>query len=391
MLNKKLAFFEGTFLLIGTIIGAGYLTLPYSFLKAGIWSNLFWLLFLIFFVTLLHLFYAEVVLATPTRHRFPGYVSLYLGKVPGLVAKTSFVFGVFGSLLVYLLLGSHFFELLLKPFLAGFNGFWGLDLDKSITLIFGLAMSALVALKINLSAKINFFITILTLFLFLIISGFASLKINPVSFLIKPEESFFFPFGLVLFSLVGSLIIPEILKFLEVEKQDKKLIKPIVIWGTLIPGLIYLFFAFSIFGASGQHTTKEAIAGLSGILPQNLVFLGVLLAFLEILTSYLGFGINTVETLRKDFNFSKLPAKFLVGALPLSIFFFGASDFLKVMGFLGALLVALDSVLLAKVYAALKIRNPGYQFQIVRAPKALVVFAVAVMVLGGAFSLYFNF
>lgn len=378
-------FFEGVFLLVGTIIGAGYLVLPYSFLKAGIFANLFWLLFLGCLITLLHLFYAEIVLATKSYHRFPGYVGLYLGKAAKCLATVSFTVGVFGSLLVYLLLGSHFFKLLLEPFLKNLA-----INSQMITFIFGLIVSLLVVLKINLSARINFLITVVTLSLFLIISGFSFVKTDPANFSILPQESFFFPFGLVLFALVGSLVIPEITKLLDVEKQEKSLIKPVIITGTLIPVGIYFFFAFGIFGVSGQNTSQEAISGLANILPAQLVFGGILLAFLEIVTSYIAFGINTIETLRKDFGFTKFFAKLATVVLPLTFFFFGIKDFLKVMGFLGSILVTIDSILLALIFMALKNKLPGYQHQVVSVPKPLVFVLMAVLLVGGGLSVYYG-
>ncbi len=379
-------FFEGVFLLVGTIIGAGYLVLPYSFLKAGVFANLFWLLFFACLITLLHLFYAEVVLATKSYHRFPGYVGLYLGKSAKYLATASFIIGVFGGLLVYLLLGCHFFKLLLESF---FNNL--VINSQSLTLIFSLIVSILVVLKINLSARINFLITVITLSLFLVISGFSFAKVEPANFLILPQESFFFPFGLVLFALVGSLVIPEIVKLLDTEKQERSLIKPVIVIGTLIPVGIYFLFALGIFGASGQNTSQEAISGLSNILPVQLVFAGVLLAFLEIVTSYIAFGINTVETLRKDFGFSKFFAKLTTAVLPLTFFFFGVKDFLKVMGLMGSILTTLDSVFLALVFLALKNKLPGYRNQVVSASRPLVFILIVVLLVGGGLSVYYGF
>ena len=325
-------------------------------------------------------------MATKSYHRFPGYVGLYLGKSAKYLATASFIIGVFGGLLVYLLLGSHFFKLLLESF---FNNL--VINSQSLTLIFSLIVSILVVLKINLSARINFLITVITLSLFLVISGFSFAKVEPANFLILPQESFFFPFGLVLFALVGSLVIPEIVKLLDTEKQERSLIKPVIVIGTLIPVGIYFLFALGIFGASGQNTSQEAISGLSNILPVQLVFAGVLLAFLEIVTSYIAFGINTVETLRKDFGFSKFFAKLTTAVLPLTFFFFGVKDFLKVMGLMGSILTTLDSVFLALVFLALKNKLPGYRNQVVSASRPLVFILIVVLLVGGGLSVYYGF
>jgi amino acid permease len=380
--RKWLVFFEAVFLLVGTIIGAGYLVLPYSFLKAGVWPNIFWLAIFAFFITLLHLFYAEIVLATKENHRFPGYVGFYLGKRAEAVAITSFVFGVFGSLLVYLLLGSRFLNLLVSAFF---------DLPQKLTtFVFWALMTSLVLAKLKLSARINFFVTTVTLSLFLIISIFAFFKIDYTSFLIPATEPFFFPYGLFLYALIGSLVIPEIVNLLKIEGQKPSLIKPVVITGTLIPVFIYLFFALSIFGASGLNTSKEAISGLFLVLPGSLVFAGVLLAFLEILTSYLVFGINTVQTFSKDFGFSKSWSKFIVGALPLGLFFAGISDFVRVIGVLGSLLVTIDSILVVLMFVWLKKKYPDYQYQLVSVSKVIIWALIVILFIGGGLGLYYS-
>lgn len=377
-----LVFFEGAFLLVGTIIGAGYLTLPYSFLKAGWQANVFWLLFFGFFLTILHLFYAEIISATKEHHRFPGYVGLYLGRLPEAIASISFFFGTLGSLLIYLLLGSKFFGLLLAPVLnLGQN--W-------LVLIFALAMSLLVILRLNLSARINFFITTFNLCLFFFISLASLLEADWSNFQLAPTENFFFPFGLILYSLVGSMVIPEITKLLDVEGEKKSLIKPIIALGTILPVLIYLFFAISIFGASGVQTTQEAFSGLTSVLPVKFVFTGVLLAFLEIVTSYISFGINSIETLRKDFGFSKFSAKLTVALLPLLFFLIGINDFLKIMGFSGSILTAIDSIFLALMYLKLNKQNPDYQFQVIKAPKVLVWGLILIFALGGVLGFYYS-
>lgn len=382
-MKKQLVFFEAVFLLVGTIIGAGYLVLPYSFLKAGWGANLFWLVVLTFFVSLLHLFYAEIVLATGDSHRFPGYVKFYLGKKAELIATASFVLGVFGSLLIYLLLGARFFELLLGSVLSLGH--------RSSVLVFWLLVTALVLAKLKLSARINFYLTTITLSLFLLLSGLAFLRIEPTNFALPPTESFFFPYGLFLYALIGSLVIPEIVNLLKLEHQKPQLIKPVVITGTLIPALIYLFFSLAIFGATGVKTSEEAISGLAEILPAFWVKAGILLAFLEIVTSYLSFGINTVQTFARDFGFGKFGSKAVVAIMPLSLFFLGISNFVQAIGVLGSITVTLDSVLVVLMFLALKKKQPDYQYQLISVPQPIIFALLAILLVGGGLGLYYSF
>ncbi|MEW5805431.1 MAG: aromatic amino acid transport family protein [Patescibacteria group bacterium] len=381
-MKKQLVFFEAVFLLVGTIIGAGYLVLPYSFLKAGWLANVFWLAAFGFFVTLLHLFYAEVILATGNSHRFPGYVRIYLGKKAEIVAAASFVLGVFGSLLVYLLLGARFLGLLIKPVLP--------LAQELIIFVFWLLATALVLAKLKLSARINFYITTITLSLFLILSSLAFLKIDYANFAISPAESFFFPYGLFLYALIGSMVIPEIVNLLKIEHQKINLIKPVIIVGTLIPALVYLFFSLSIFGASGAKTSEEAISGLTSVLPAFWVYAGILLAFLEIMTSYLAFGINTVQTFAKDFNFGKLGSKAAVALLPLGLFFIGINNFVQVMGVLGSVLISTDSIFVVLMFIKLKKKYPDYRHQLISISKPVVLALIGILLVGGGLGLYYS-
>ncbi len=376
MRSRRLLFWEGVALLIGTIVGAGYLVLPYSFLQSGIWQNLFWFLVFGVSVTLLHLLYAEIVLATHDNHRLTGYVGLYLGRFAELISIASFVFGVFGGLLVYLLLGSRFFQLLLAPFGLGIS-------NQVLVVVFWLLASCLVAAKVNVSGKINLAITAVTMSLFVLASIVGFVRADPVNFSLPISKPFFYPYGLILYALIGALAIPEIIRMLGKQDAPLVLIKPIAIVGTLIPTAVYIFFGIAIFGAAGAHTAPDTISGMAGILPAWLIYGIVIAAFLEILTSYFTFGLYTVETLRKDFNMKKIWATLLAVFFPITLFGVGIDDFVKLIGVLGSVLVTIDSLSILGVYLALKYKRPDYRFQILNMPAWAVIALAVLFAVGG--------
>jgi len=382
MFGKKIVFWEGVALLVGTIIGAGYLVLPYSVLQAGALPNLFWLVFFGCCVTILHLLYAEIVVATPENHRLPGYVGAYLGKGPELVSIASFIFGIFGGLLVYLLLGGRFLQLLIAP---------ALPIPQQLAVVvFWFALSVLLISKLGVSSKINLGITTVTVSLFAIVSAVSVTRGTFDNFSIPAGHSFFFPYGLVLYALVGSLAIPEIIKLLKKRNQSVSLIRPIGIVGTIIPVIVYALFAFAIFSASGSHTTQEAIEGLRGIVPNWLVWATLFLAFLEIVTSYFTFGISIIETFRKDFSMKKIWATLLAIALPIVLFGIGIDDFVKLIGVLGSVLATIDSLAIILVYRAIKKQKPEYKPQVVALPQwALIPFAL-VFLIGGVLGFVYS-
>ena len=372
---KTMIFFEGVAMLIGTIIGSGYLVLPYSFLQAGVWQNIFWLAFFALCVTVLHLFYGEIVVATEGQHRLPGYVRMYLGEWAEGFATISFLLGIFGGLVVYLLLGVHFFGQLVAP-LGAFP-------YQVLLFLFWLIGGVMLFANFKFSTKINLWLTVATLSLFTLISGLGFTKFDPANFSIEPVKGAFFPFGLVLYALVGSLAIPEIVNLLRIERQNLKLIKPIALAGTIIPAFIYLFFAVGIFGATGGQTSQDGFSGLVGILPGWLIYGAFLMAFLEIITSYFTFEVSVFQTLKHDFKFTRPTALLLVAFLPMTMFFLGVHDFVKVMGIMGAALTSIDSILVILIYLSLRKKIPGYSYQVVRVSRPLAFLMIGLFVVGG--------
>src|SRR5210317_1019409 len=99
-MNKK--FWATTFTLTGTIIGAGILGLPYVFARSGFLVGLFWLIILGGIITYLNLALGEITLRTKGRHQLSGYAKKYLGKKGERVARFTMIFGIYSSLLAYL-------------------------------------------------------------------------------------------------------------------------------------------------------------------------------------------------------------------------------------------------------------------------------------------------
>lgn len=372
-----LVFGEGLALLIGTIIGAGFLVLPYTALKAGIVSSLIWFLIFTAAVTLLHLMYGEIVLAGGS-HRLPGYAKKYLGRWGGYLANSTFVTGVFGGLLVYLLLGGRFLHLLIGE-------------DRNIspttsTVLFWLIFSILILAKLKLSGRVNLAITITTTAILVLLSTAAATKIDFRNFLILPSESFFFPFGIVLFSLVGYIAIPEIHALLEEESKPRSLLVPIIVSGTLLVSLLSALFMIAILGVTGAQTSRSAISGLEGKLLDILVLTGILLAFLELATSYLIFGISILHTLEKDFDTPPAFAAAAVVLLPILFYFSGITNFVLLIAVLGSVWVSVDSVLITLIYS----RLPQRQTPFLNLPNWVLSLTVALFVVGATLSLIYT-
>src|SRR3989344_747259 len=99
--GKHLGFEEAVATLVGTIIGAGVLAIPYSMKKAGFLTGLLNLAILSIVVLFLFLFVGEIVLRTKGNHQLTGYAEKYLGKKGKLFLMFAMVFGTYGALVAY--------------------------------------------------------------------------------------------------------------------------------------------------------------------------------------------------------------------------------------------------------------------------------------------------
>lgn len=66
--------------MVGTIIGAGFLGIPYVTGKSGFIPGAIWLIVLSLFMLLVNLYLGEVILRTKTTHQLTGYAKIYAGK-----------------------------------------------------------------------------------------------------------------------------------------------------------------------------------------------------------------------------------------------------------------------------------------------------------------------
>lgn len=327
---------EASLILAGMIIGVGMFAIPFSFVSAGFWLGILELLILSLVVTLFHLLYGEIVLSTPSQHRLPGYVKIYLGKWAGRLAWASAIFGISGSLLAYILLGSQFLQNIAVNLWPGSSEiFW------MISLVLVGAVMALFPFKKE--TVINSFLTIVLVgFIFYLVSGlWPDIKaLNLVGFKISRA---FEPYGVILFALSGGLVIPDLVLFLGRNRVQSR---RAIILGSLLPALVYLFFAVAVVGVAGKAVSEEAIRGLKSFMGERAVLWGSLIGFLAVFTSFLATSISFQALLRLDFKLPKFWSWFAVSIIPPLLYFFGFRSFLAIIGAVGAIGIGVDSALI---------------------------------------------
>ncbi len=338
-MNKKFLLAIST--LVGTIVGVGIFGLPYVFYKAGILLGFFYLIIVAIILIIIHLFWAEISFETVENHRLVGYAKKYLGNKAKIIVACSTIFGFFGAIIAYFLLGSQF--------LAGSLKFY-LGPDFKIYLFIFWIIASLAAIKgIKLVAKLEALINFLLIGIVIIFFSMGVRKINLNNLPLVDFKNFFLPYGVILFSLAGGNAVPELKEIL----QDKKLLKKAVIIGTLIPAVLYLLFVVGILGLDGTTISVNVFFNLAS--NRLLAYIGQIFGFLAVITSVFVFNLYLKKVFIFDFKLPKILATSLVVFIPfLFVFFFKNINFINVLEAVGVISIGIEGIVLVLIHEKLK-------------------------------------
>ena len=370
--------------LVGTIIGAGILAIPYVLAKAGFFYGAFLIVFIGLAFLILNLYVGEIVLRTKEQHQLTGYMEKYLGKWGKYAMAFSMIFGLYGALTAYLI-GEG----------ATLRNLFGFGHPLMYSLIFFIIVAFIIFRGIKATGKAELIVISLLILLVIIIGVLSFSKIDPSNFTFFHPAFFFLPYGVILFSFMGSVAIPEIQEELG---NQKKIMKKAIIIGSLLPILIYLIFSLIIVGVIGFETFEalspnERIAtiALGSASHPVLGILANLLAVFAMFTSFLTIGTALVEMYHYDFGLSRRWSLFITLALPLLATVINLTTFVTVIGLAGAIAGGVDGILIVLAYWKVKRlgdRTPEYTF---RTPKLVGLFLILMFAVGILYQLWKNF
>ncbi|MCH7492305.1 hypothetical protein IID19_01795 [Patescibacteria group bacterium] len=341
MTNKKrFVFALATF--VGTVMGVGLFGLPYVGVQSGYLILVMYLFIGAGIVIVINFLYSEVAVNTKGLHRLPGYAAIYLGaggKRAAFIVKS---LALFGALLAYLIIGGQFLASL-------FGG--PVILYTFIFLILG---SFLIWQDSKSVGAVEFALlfVFLAIVIFLFAAGVSKIDLN--NLVTVKINNFFVPYGIVLFSLWGASIVPEIKEQL---KNNLKQVKQVVFWGVLICLAVYLLFSTLIIGISGTATSRDGISSLSDHFGELILFIGYVFGIITTFTSFIALGLTVKKLFWYDYHLPKIVAWSLASFIPLGLFVIGLQDFIGVIGITGAVMLGLDGVLVTLVYLSMKRRQ----------------------------------
>lgn len=323
--------------LMGTIIGAGILGIPYVVAKTGFLYGFIIIVLVGLASMALNLFLGEVVLRTKGHHQLTGYAGKYLGSWGKRITAAAMFLGIYGALTAYLIgEGATLFTI------------FGVGSPLLYSILFFLIGSFIVYRGVKTTGRAEL-ILISLLFLMVILIGVFSFDHIKLSNLATHDiTKIFVPYGVVLFAFIGFASIPEIRE--ELGAEAKKMRKVLLV-GSIIPILLYIVFAAIIIGIVGLNNFEllqpnERIATIAlSIYSQPLLGLFAnLLAVLAMFTSFLALGMALLDIYECDYKLSKNMALILTFSVPLIIIMFNLTSFITVLGITGVFSGGLNGI-----------------------------------------------
>jgi amino acid permease len=334
--------------LIGTIIGAGFLGIPYVIMKSGFIPGILIMLFVFAIIVITKLYFGEIILRTKTIHQEAGYAWLYLGEKGKFLMFLSMIFGIYSALLAYLIAEGQSLSFIL---------FGNLNYQLQMGLAFWFVLSILVYFGINSLKKGEPMGVILVFVMLISISVLLWNKIDVSNLTYLNWPNTFIPFGVILFSFLGYSALPEVRRIIGESGNTMKK----SIWIANITALIcYLIFTFVVLGAKGPLTPQIATLALG----KPFVLLGIITMF----TAYLSISIALTDMFAFDFRRTRIRAWLYTISVPVLLFlaleFFQSADFIKIInlgGILSGGLAAILILFMVKNAKKLGTRKPEYE------------------------------
>lgn len=347
---KNLNFWEAVSSIVGTIIGAGILGIPYVVAQAGFFNGLLMIFLLGVAIMFVNLFLGEVVLRTKGKFQLTGYAEKYIGPWGKWFMTVSMAAGIYGALIAYTIGQGEVLQAL-------FGG------DKfTYSLIFFAIFSLFLFIGIQLIKILELGMTVI-LFLVVILIALLSAPAVEFSNLIYIDiAKILFPYGVVLFAFLG---VTAIYQAREILGRRPKQLKKAIIFASFIPVILYVIFALVVVGVTGLNTTEIATIGLGEVLGSKMHLFGNVFSFFAMGTSFLALGLALVQMYNYDYKLNKGLSWFLTIVFPLSIFLIGARGFIQTLGIVGAIVGGIEGILLVFIYWKAKKkgnRKPEYSF-----------------------------
>ncbi len=289
-------------IIIGTVVGVGFLGMPYVAAKSGFMVTMGYLFFLGSLILLINLYFGEVILRTKGEHQLVGYARRYLGNKGKNIMFVLVILAIFSALLAYMIGVGQSLSYLI---------FGNPKYEVQLGALFGFFMAYLIWRGVS-SLRRYEKIGVGALFLMLILVAiFFANNIDTSNYLGLNKEYFFLPLGVVLFSLIEFFSLPSVVSVL---KKRERLTKKVIIVGTSITIIIYALFTFIVVGVLGPDTPQVSTISLGPLF--------IIIGMITMFTSYLALGTALERSFMVDYRDKKMDAWFKSSIVPIILFLF---------------------------------------------------------------------
>ena len=364
--------------MVGMIVGAGVLGIPYVLSQSGIIPGILLILGVGVALLFVNLYYGEVVLRTKGNHQLPGYAGKYLGKWGKRALFIILSLGMYGGLTAYLL-GEG---MVLSSMFGGDPRLWSFAFFIITGLLIFHGLRTVGKAELALTATLTTILIIVSLGLIP--------KIHLDNY-VSSSPSLFAAYGVILFALSGLTSIPLLKE--ELGRERKKL-RSVIIWGSILPVILYILFAGVVVGVVGaeQFSLFSPDERIASVALQLIVDgpIGLLLNVFAVLamgTSYLASGIVMKELYAYDVKLGHHLGFFLTLGIPFLVFLIDGfvrdiANFVSVLGWTGSVAGGLMGISLVLMFHKAKKkgkRKPEYSLPEI---KAVSIILVLIFVLG---------
>lgn len=291
---------SGTFLIAGTMIGAGMLGIPLvtgasGFLPGLLATGIVW-----FFMYCTGLLFLEAALWMPDGSNVLSIAGRFFGKGGRVISGGMFIFLYYCLMIAYFAAGAPLFA---EAF-ASLG--WSLTGWKMFA-VFGLLFGGIVAIGSKSIDRVNIIMSIAMIAAWFSLIGSGSDEVEMVRLKITKWPAMIWAMP-VLFSAFGfHNVIPSLCTYL---KRDKRSLRFAVFWGSFLPLIVYIVWQWLVIGAIPQKilfkTLEEgtSITAAFSVASGNPSFaiIGRFFAFFAIVTSILGVAFSMVDFLGDGFQ-----------------------------------------------------------------------------------------
>ncbi len=376
---KESPFLEAVSTLVGTVIGAGVLGMPYLIAKAGLLNGILLILILGIAVTIMYLYYGEVILRTKKIHQLTGYAEKYLGKTGKIVATFSFVISVYGAIIAYIIgAGSTISALLGGQSLVYSVGF----------LIVG---TVLVFIGIKAIEQSEPILMIFVLVMICLICFFSVGKMQQANFTGFDLDNLLVPYGLVLFALLGTNALPEMREELA---GNEKMFRKSIILGMAVPILLYIVFSTVVVGVVGKtgfemlsENSRIATIALIPYIGEHMAVFGNIFAVFAMATSFLAVSLSLKEMFIFDFGLDEKLALGLTFLPPTVVAFSGLTSFIQVIDLMGVVVGGITGFLIIFMFWSAKKKGDRKPEYAISGQKAVGIAILLLLLIGTVYKL----